>query len=85
MQQMQAGNGVFKTADIVLASYLMAKGSELVGVDDSDHQHVKFFIRPLPSPDDLAVFVARDALAPVHSFYSALRKCKRALYNGGAT
>jgi hypothetical protein len=74
----------FKTADIVLAAWLMTHGAALVGTDDADPQRVKFIIRPQPSPDELAEFSAGDALCPVHSFYSAFRKCKARLFNGGA-
>lgn len=75
-------NGTFRTADIVLASWLICNGASLVGIDDADPRRVKFLIRPHPTPNDLAVFTAGDVLAPVHSFYGALRQCKRVLAGG---
>lgn len=76
-------NGIFRTTDIVLTAWLLTRGATLVGTDDADPQHVKFLVRPHPSPDDIATFIAREALANVHAFYGAFRHCKRAL-NGGA-
>lgn len=75
-------NGTFKTTDIVLASWLMANGASLVGTDDSDPRRVRFILKPPPTPGDLATFTAGDAVAPVHSFYAALRQCKARIYGG---
>jgi hypothetical protein len=78
-------NGTFKTSDIVLSAWLMsAHGAALIGTDNADPQRVKFILRPQPTPAELAEFSEGDALCPVHSFYGAFKRCKAALFAGGA-
>ncbi len=72
---------LFRTSDLYLAAYLIARGLRLWATDPHDLARVVFVLTPRPNPDDLAAYGAGTATANVADFGRALRTLKRALYD----
>jgi hypothetical protein len=74
--------GSYKTSDLWLAGYLIALGNALIGVDRSNPRRTAFILARPPTAEEQAGFDSGDGRAPIGLLMGAIRRLKRALYDG---
>lgn len=72
----------FRTSDLWLAAYLLARGNSLAGIDRRDPRRVDFILSHPPTTEDMQGFDTGEGLAPIGGLMAGMRKLKRCLYDG---
>ena len=79
MKRMEESN-LFRSSDLYLCAFLVAKGAELLSTDADNPDRVEFLLAPRPSAEDLEAWAGGWATVNAGEFGRALRHLKKALY-----
>jgi hypothetical protein len=71
---------LFRSSDLYLCAFLVAKGAALLSADADNPNRVEFMLTPRPSAKDLEAWAGGWATVNAGEFSRALRHLKRALY-----
>jgi hypothetical protein len=73
-------NEVFRSSDLYLCAFLIAKGAQLFSVDAEDPERVGFLLTPRPTTEDLEAWAGGWAAVNAGDYSRALRHLKRTLW-----
>lgn len=75
-------NGLYKTKDLYLASYLVLKGVKIAKLERGDRNRFYFFFNTSQELEDLAnLFYARKATVTPQDYAVAMKQVKSMMYN----
>jgi len=70
----------FRSSDLYLCAFLVAKGAQLLSTDADDPDRIEFLLAPRPPAKDLEAWAGGWATVNAGEFSRALRHLKKALY-----
>ena len=71
---------LFRSSDLYLCAFLIAKGAELLSTDAANPNRVEFLLTPRPATDDLEAWAGGWATINAGEYSRAIRHLKRALW-----
>jgi hypothetical protein len=71
---------IFRSSDLYLCAFLVAKGAELWATDASNPNRVEFLLKPRPKPKDLEAWAGGWATVNAGEYSRMLRHLKKALW-----
>lgn len=75
-------NGVYRTSDVYLASWLLSKGLQLEDLDRHNPRRIDFIFRDRPDRSELVnQFLVGSATGNVVDFIFYMKRAKRLLYS----
>ena len=73
-------NRLFRSSDLYLCAFLVARGAELLSTVADNPVRVEFLLAPKPAAKDLEAWAGGWATVNAREFSRALRHLKKALY-----